>query len=254
MTGGDKMSIGIYKIENLVNGKIYIGQSIHVEKRWKEHCQPSANSLIGMAIQKYGKTNFSFQLLEEIPPDQLNKREAYYIRYYNSLSPNGYNLVIEDEQKKEQFNNYSPQTLDAIIFDITDNVLSFKEIAAKYNLDLSMIYYLNRGDYHAQPNKSYPLRPVRDMSKQKHFCIDCGQLLKTNSATRCPKCAALAQRRTERPSREQLKSLIRKTSFLEIGRMYGVTDNTIRKWCKGYSLPFKKTIIKEYNDFDWEKI
>lgn len=32
------MSIGIYKITNLLNGKIYIGQSIHIEKRWKEHC------------------------------------------------------------------------------------------------------------------------------------------------------------------------------------------------------------------------
>jgi predicted GIY-YIG superfamily endonuclease len=32
------MSIGIYKIENLVNGKVYIGQSVHIERRWQEHC------------------------------------------------------------------------------------------------------------------------------------------------------------------------------------------------------------------------
>ena len=41
------MSIGIYKIENLINGKIYIGQSIHIERRWNEHCQTSSYSLIG---------------------------------------------------------------------------------------------------------------------------------------------------------------------------------------------------------------
>lgn len=44
------MSIGIYKIENLINGKKYIGQSIHIEKRWQEHCQVSSKSLIGKAI------------------------------------------------------------------------------------------------------------------------------------------------------------------------------------------------------------
>jgi predicted GIY-YIG superfamily endonuclease len=35
------MSIGIYKIENLLNGKIYIGQSKHIETRWSEHCRNS---------------------------------------------------------------------------------------------------------------------------------------------------------------------------------------------------------------------
>jgi predicted GIY-YIG superfamily endonuclease len=44
------MSIGIYKIENLINGKIYIGQSIHIEKRWQEHCKASSNSLIAKSI------------------------------------------------------------------------------------------------------------------------------------------------------------------------------------------------------------
>ena len=34
--------IGIYKIENLINGKVYIGQSIHIERRWQEHCMDSA--------------------------------------------------------------------------------------------------------------------------------------------------------------------------------------------------------------------
>ena len=60
-----KMTIGIYKIENLVNHKVYIGQSIHIEKRWQEHCRPSADSAIAKAIRKYGKENFSFQILEE---------------------------------------------------------------------------------------------------------------------------------------------------------------------------------------------
>jgi group I intron endonuclease len=56
------MSIGIYKIENILNGKIYIGQSKHIETRWSEHCRESnqEKSLISKAIAKYGKENFIF--------------------------------------------------------------------------------------------------------------------------------------------------------------------------------------------------
>jgi group I intron endonuclease len=54
------MSIGIYKISNLINGKIYIGQSVHIEKRWQQHCNNTGRSLIAKAIQKYGKDSFSF--------------------------------------------------------------------------------------------------------------------------------------------------------------------------------------------------
>lgn len=73
------MSIGIYKIENLLSHKVYIGQSINIEKRWKQHCQPSNKSLIAKDIQKYGKDNFSFIILEECLIDKLNEREDFYI-------------------------------------------------------------------------------------------------------------------------------------------------------------------------------
>ena len=84
--------IGVYKIENLINGKIYIGQSIHIERRWKEHCIPSSKSLIGKAIKKYGKENFSFQVLNECAQENLDELEEYYISKYNSIAPNGYNI------------------------------------------------------------------------------------------------------------------------------------------------------------------
>ena len=72
--------IGIYKITNLKNGKSYIGQSVHIERRWSEHCIPSSKSLIGKAIQKYGKENFSFQVLEECSVELLNEKEEFYIK------------------------------------------------------------------------------------------------------------------------------------------------------------------------------
>ena len=165
------MTCGIYKIENLINHKVYIGQSIHIEKRWSEHCIPSTKSLVGKAINKYGKENFSFQILEECEKPLLNERESYYIRYYQSLVPNGYNIEEKDTDKTQYFSNYTKEVFLSIISDIKNSELSFSEIATKYGLDLSMVYYLNRGDYHTISGESYPLRAVKDFKKQTHYCF-----------------------------------------------------------------------------------
>ena len=55
-------------------------------------------------------------------------------------------------------------------------------------------------------------------------------------------------------SREELKKLIRTTPFTTIGKQYGVTDNTVRKWCDKYNLPRKVKEIKSYSDEEWELI
>lgn len=87
--------IGIYKITNLSNNKIYIGQSINIAARWEEHLYWSSNSEcpIHRALRKYGVNKFSFEIIEECPKEELDTREIYWIKYYNSLSPNGYNLT-----------------------------------------------------------------------------------------------------------------------------------------------------------------
>lgn len=247
------MTTGIYKIQNLTNQKIYIGQSTHIEKRWQEHCQPSSHSLIGKAIQKYGKTNFSFVILEECDKSLLNEREEYYIKQYDSVVPNGYNVEERENGQKGYFLNYSKETFLSIINDIKNSNLDFKEIADKYDLDLSMIYYINRGDYHTLQNEEYPLRKIQDFSKKEYRCIDCNAII-TKGALRCVNCSHKRTYKCEHPTRDTLKTLIRIKSFTEIGKIYGVSDNTIRKWCVKYSLPSKKSEIKKIDDSDWEKI
>ena len=54
--------------------------------------------------------------------------------------------------------------------------------------------------------------------------------------------------------RDKLKQLIRQTSFVEIGRRYGVTDNAVRKWCDKYKLPRKVSEIKKYTTEEWEDV
>lgn len=56
--------------------------------------------------------------------------------------------------------------------------------------------------------------------------------------------ANIAQRRVERPSKEELSRLLQESNFTAIGRTYGVSDNAIRKWCKTYKLPHRKKDIK----------
>lgn len=247
------MTTGIYKIENLINGKIYIGQSIHIEKRWIEHCKQSSHSLIGEAIKKYGKENFSFQIIEECSVDQLDEMEEKYIINYNSLVPNGYNIVLTSPSQTEVYRKYTKSILLEIVEDLKNSSLTFQEIADKYDLDLSMIYYLNRGDFHSLPEENYPLRPVKDLSKKDYFCVDCGCRVAKGS-TRCEKCSQIAQRKCERPSREDLKQLIRTMPFTKIATRFGVSDNAIRKWCDSYGLPRKASEIKAMSDDEWEKI
>lgn len=63
------------------------------------------------------------------------------------------------------------------------------------------------------------------------------------------------ERRTvERPSRDELKQMIRTMPFTHIGDKYNLCDNSIRKWCLAYNLPKTKKEINKYTDEEWEKI
>lgn len=86
-------------------------------------------------------------------------------------------------------------------------------------------------------------------NKIENYCIDCGKKI-SNKSIRCLKCAAkytaeLKKQNLNRPTKEKLKELIMTNSFVEIGKMYGVADNAVRKWCKKYNLPYLKADIKK---------
>lgn len=87
------MICGIYKIQNLINNKIYIGQSIDIKTRWYKHKCAKDDFYIHKALRKYGINNFSFEIIEECKQEELNEKEKYYIQFYNSLAPNGYNMI-----------------------------------------------------------------------------------------------------------------------------------------------------------------
>lgn len=247
--------IGIYKITNLKNGKAYVGQSINIERRWREHCRPSKayKSLITQAIVEDGKENFSFQVLVECEINELNDLELKFIHQFNTLEPNGYNIATTTNANNRAKNNTADVVILDIISDIKDGVLSFTDIAKKYDINKSTVSRINSGDTHRVLEESYPLRETRNGENTFPVCIDCGERI-TSHAVRCKRCSDLAKRLVKRPDRELLKELIRCTPFTQIGKQFGVSDKAVSRWCKNYGLPERKKDIKQYSDEEWNLI
>lgn len=92
--------IGIYKITNKINGKLYIGFSNNIERRFREHKyrgtqyekNPEWDKPLYRAMRKYGIENFSFEIIEECTIETADEREIYWINYYDSYN-RGYNAT-----------------------------------------------------------------------------------------------------------------------------------------------------------------
>ena len=91
----------IYLIENKINGKKYIGQTVYsIEERFQQHlidCNKHLERPLYRAINKYGKENFEIHELEKCPVEILDSREQYWIQYYNTFHGEGYNATLGGE-------------------------------------------------------------------------------------------------------------------------------------------------------------
>lgn len=79
------------------------------------------------------------------------------------------------------------------------------------------------------------------------YCSNCGKELHSETKSGlCPSCCHLKSRKVKnRPTSEQLLIMLKNLSISSISKKYNVCDNTIRKWCKSYGLPFKREDIKK---------
>ena len=114
-----------------------------------------------------------------------------------------------------------------------------------------MVQGINTGRYWHR-DIEYPIR--EQFRRPQNYCVDCNKEI-TKGSTRCLLCEN--QRRKNRQlevTREELKNLIRTTPFTQIGKMFSVSDNTIRKWCDKYNLPRKASDIKKISDEEWKNI
>ena len=116
----------IYKITNTVNGKAYIGQTIHdaVTGRINDHLNRTANGsrLVKRAIEKYGKEAFTYEILHDgIIPEFLDTLEIEAIAKFNTIAPRGYNLerggnngkMLSSETRRKISEAHKGKTLSA---------------------------------------------------------------------------------------------------------------------------------------------
>ena len=130
----------IYKITNKINGKSYIGQTIqNVKERFYQHCatkcsQAILNMVIHKAINKYGKSNFTIEVIEEVESANLNDRERYWIKYYDSYN-NGYNSTEGGQDGIKLFKNLDTES---IVREYKSGK-SLREIGRLFNVDKQTI-------------------------------------------------------------------------------------------------------------------
>ena len=253
---------GIYKITNLINGKYYIGQSINIEHRWKNHQwdawhkeSHSYNCYFHRALRKYNDSaNWKYEILEECPINQdvLDNEEKFWITALKANDKQfGYNLTDGGQGSSNVAIKLSDEQIHEIYDLLLHSSMLQKDIATKYCVGQDTISEINQGKTRILTDKEYhyPLRK----NKKIHICPYCGKSISRESIC-CQDCRSKLNRVVEWPSREQLKEEIRNNSFSSLGRKYGVNGTAITKWCRKYGLPYRKKDIITYSDEEWKKI
>lgn len=135
----------IYKVTNLVNNKVYIGQTTKtIERRWQQHIYEAThkghgeNYPLHAAMRKYGIENFIIEKLEQCQDDDRYDRETYYINLFQSLvNQYGYNIALNGAGVLL----YSSEE----ILNLWNQGLTMKEIAKNLKCSRSTIYQRIRG-------------------------------------------------------------------------------------------------------------
>lgn len=157
------MKKAIYKITNKVNEKTYIGLSNNPQRRWQEHINYNCSSLIHKAIEKYGAKNFSFEILGWF--EDFEEKEKYYIQYFRSIAPYGYNISQGGEEpphyKGEE--HYNSSISESLARKIQEQAMDWniprKQIVKENKITFDIFRHINEGHSWRREDLKYPLRP-----------------------------------------------------------------------------------------------
>lgn len=187
----------IYCYTNLINNKKYIGQTNNLKRRIKQHKDDSFtnynearyNQLIHQAIRKYGLDNFKIDILEDsIPIELIDKKEKYYIREYNTMVPNGYNLTEGGMANKTAPVPSKYENVFTLIVKELQGEKSLKEIAKHFNMSYSYLSDINNGTRLFHENIIYPIRKSSNSPSKEDYQIIIDMIENTNLS-----CAKIAQ-------------------------------------------------------------
>ena len=119
-------------------------------------------------------------------------------------------------------------------------LMNFSIEKAEKELEKCILVCANcHGEIHSE-NYFFDYLPTRPINWKKVECEFCHKKFKTkrNDQKFCTKrCSELSQRRVKnRPEKEELEKLIKEFSWVDLGRLFGVSDNAVRKWARKYNL------------------
>lgn len=236
--------VGIYKYENKLTHSVYIGQSINITKRKWEHLnEPSSTSLIDQRLQQYGEEAFDFKILEECLPEQLDEREKYWIKHFDSYH-NGYNLT---EGGKSQFGENNIQ--GKLSEDQVKEIISLLEETNKTCQEISDIYHVHRNTIDCINNcknwnylHSYKENIRREAREKRHEIISpwAGEHNATAKLTTDEALNIINLLKTDKRSMAQLARDLK----INIDIIYDI--NRCRTWKHLHN--FSKNIRKEYRE------
>lgn len=142
----------IYKITNLLNNKVYIGQTKNsLSRRFREHCNEKSCCIkLKNSIQKYGKANFIIEQIDTATNKaDINIKEEYYISFFNSTNDKfGYNI-------KKGGHDATNLTKKVICLETKEIFESASELARKFNVPPDTIARVCRGERPRFRNKHY---------------------------------------------------------------------------------------------------
>ncbi len=231
--------IGIYKVVYVPENKVvYVGQSINIKDRFKQHKYNYNNpndlgykSHFYRTLRKYGFENFHFELIEECLAEQLDEKEIYWIAQFDTFK---HRCNSTERGQHMAAKNLTEDELRDLKNDLRENKLSFNEMSHKFSVSNLFLSQINKGLLYFDETEKYPLR------QNKKYCLQCGAEIQ-NESTLCWKCYSKEQlKRNSNLSLEDTINFLRKNNrnFEEVGRQAGVNGNAIRKRLKEAGLPF----------------
>jgi len=231
------MKYYLYKITNIVNGKVYIGQSVEPNRRWSKHKTATRGLIKGnnknpqfihKAMAKHGIDNFTFNIICTCAgAEEAGLKEDELIEQYNSRDEKcGYNLIPGGKIKAGKDHPWFGRNHS----DKSKSLISNKMQNNKNWINSSRM----SGKKHSEKTKKKLAQKLTGNSnafkpdKIKTLCRSCNKEIR--NATYCKDC--VPRTKIDWPPDDELIKMVQESSLTAVGRKFGVSDNAVRKRLK----------------------
>lgn len=203
------------------NQVVYVGQTKNLEYRHNQHIKYDPynpnnreyNYPLSRGIRKYGENEYELLILEEdLPSSQLNEREIYWIKYYDTYF-HGYNQSLGGSNPVKPI--FDDKLVDLIIEMLKDEENSLQDICDKTGVSMTHVYNINIGARRKRDNIQYPIRSNKAKGTRGCVLSQDDNLIIHDLLLNSPK------------------------TFKEIGDMFGCNSATISRINKGATKMYK---------------